>query len=84
MLTPVSHRTATKRAELDSMLSTFLAVVEAEILKIPRDMRTMTLGELDECWAGNFADTSRRLAEKRFERTAPSTDEDSVLAAAKR
>ncbi|CAK9785056.1 hypothetical protein CC85DRAFT_287003 [Cutaneotrichosporon oleaginosum] len=80
----VSHRTSTKRAELDSMLSTFLSLVEAEILRIPRDLRTMTLGELDECWAGNFADTSRRLAEKRFERTAPSTDEQSVLAAAKR
>lgn len=80
----MSHRTATKRAELDSMLSTFLAVVEAEILKIPRDMRTMTLGELESHWAGSFAETSRALAEKRFERIAPATDEEAVLAAAKR
>ncbi|GMK57415.1 hypothetical protein CspeluHIS016_0402490 [Cutaneotrichosporon spelunceum] len=80
----VSHRTATKRAELGSVLSTFLSLAEAEILRIPRDLRTMTLGELEECWAGNFADTSRRLAEKRFERMVPSTDEDAVLAAAKR
>ncbi|BEI80759.1 hypothetical protein CcaverHIS002_0112880 [Cutaneotrichosporon cavernicola] len=55
----VSHRTATKRAELDSMLSTYLSLAEAEILRIPRDLRTMTLGELEECWAGNFADTKR-------------------------
>lgn len=72
------------RANLDAMLSTFLATVEAEILKIPRDMRSMTLGELDTCWAGNFADTSRALAEKRFQRNAPATDQEAVLAAAKR
>lgn len=72
------------RAHLDAALGAFLALVDAEVLKIPRAMRTMTLGELESCWAGNFADTSRALAEKRFESTHPDRDQAAVLAAAKR
>lgn len=72
------------RAQLDSALAAFLALVDADLLKIPRAMRSMTLGELESCWAGSFADTSRAIAQRQFDATAPNTDEAAVIAAAKR
>lgn len=72
------------RAQLDSALSAFLSLVDADLLKIPRAMRSMSLGELESCWAGSFAETSRAIAQRQFNENVPSTDEASVMAAAKR
>ncbi|WOO77316.1 uncharacterized protein LOC62_01G000906 [Vanrija pseudolonga] len=78
----VSHRTSDMRNQLDSALGGFLALVDAEIFKIPRAMRSMTLGELEVIWRGNFAETSRAMAEQKFERAHPDKDHAEVVAAA--
>lgn len=70
------------RNQLDSALGGFLALVDAEIFKIPRAMRSMTLGELEVVWRGNFAETSRAMAEQKFERAHPDKDHAEVVAAA--
>ncbi|KAL1412942.1 hypothetical protein Q8F55_000691 [Vanrija albida] len=70
------------RNQLDSALGGFLALVDAEIFKIPRAMRSMTLGDLEAIWAGNFAETSRAMAEQKFERAHPDKDHAEVVAEA--
>lgn len=72
------------RANLDNALSAFMAQVDADLLKIPRAMLGMTLGELETAWAGSFADTHMALAKKQFSRAHPERDEAEVVAAAKR
>lgn len=72
------------RQQLELALSTFLAQVDADMLKIPRSMRGMTLGELDQCWAGSFVATSRAIAQKQFAEQHPERDQAEVLELAKR
>lgn len=61
-----------------------MAHVDADLLKIPRAMLSMTLGEIEACWAGSFAETHMALAKRQFSRAHPERDEADVVAAAKR
>lgn len=72
------------RQQLELALSTFLAQVDADMLKIPRSMRGMTLGELDSCWAGSFVETSRAIAQKQFKEAHPERNQEETLELAKR
>ncbi|EJT49556.1 hypothetical protein A1Q1_01300 [Trichosporon asahii var. asahii CBS 2479] len=80
----VADRTRMMRQQLELALSTFLAQVDADMLKIPRSMRGMTLGELDACWAGSFVATSRAIAQKQFAEQHPERDQAETLELAKR
>lgn len=84
VLMTVADRTRMMRQQLELALSTFLAQVDADMLKIPRSMRGMTLGELDACWAGSFIATSRAIAQKQFAEQHPERDQAETLEIAKR
>lgn len=52
---------------LTQTLSSFSLREETEILSIPRELRNMTLGELEEKWGGGWAGTFHRIKAERFE-----------------
>ncbi|KIR68515.1 hypothetical protein I312_100398 [Cryptococcus bacillisporus CA1280] len=55
------------RSMLTQTLSSFSLREETEILSIPRELRNMTLGELEEKWGGGWAGTFHRIKAERFE-----------------
>ncbi|OXM79471.1 hypothetical protein C364_02970 [Cryptococcus neoformans Bt63] len=55
------------RSMLKQTLDSFSLRGETEILSIPRELRTMTLGELEEKWGGGWAGTFHRIKTERFE-----------------
>ncbi|KAL7423240.1 hypothetical protein Q5752_002540 [Cryptotrichosporon argae] len=76
----VSHRTRAMRAHLASALASFLSLADSELVRLPLDMRALTLGELEAVWAGGLGETARRIAQRRFERAHPDVDEAQVRA----
>ena len=49
------------------MLSSFALRQEAEILKLPRELRSMKLGDLDNKWAGSWKETVQRMLQDKIE-----------------
>lgn len=66
-LTPVEDKTRAFNSALAATLSSFMLRQEAEILKIPRDLRSMTLGQLEAQWGGSWAGTVQRIAREKME-----------------
>lgn len=48
-------------------MSSFLLRQDAEILKIPRDLRSMTLKDLEDKWGGSWSGTVQRIARAKIE-----------------
>ena len=63
----VADKTRAFQASLSATLESFLRRQETEILKIPRDLRGMTLVELEDKWGGSWRGTVQRLARDRLE-----------------
>lgn len=66
-LIPVDDKTRAFKASLAATLSSFMLRQEAEILKIPRDLRQMKLGDLEAKWGGSWAGTVQRIARGKIE-----------------
>jgi hypothetical protein len=66
-LTSVDDKTRAFKASLAATLSSFMLRQEAEILKIPRDLRQMKLGDLEAKWGGSWAGTVQRIARQKIE-----------------
>lgn len=49
------------------MLSSFALRQEAEILKLPRELRSMKPGDLDKKWAGSWKETVQRMLQDKIE-----------------
>ncbi|WVF69369.1 hypothetical protein IAT40_004145 [Kwoniella sp. CBS 6097] len=63
----VADKTAYFRSVLARTLSSFRMREESEILSIPRELRSMTLGELEAKWGGGWAGTLQRIRRESFE-----------------
>ncbi|KAK1925385.1 hypothetical protein DB88DRAFT_483752 [Papiliotrema laurentii] len=63
----VEDKTRAFNSALAATLSSFMLRQEAEILKIPRDLRSMTLGQLEAQWGGSWAGTVQRIAREKME-----------------
>jgi len=49
------------------MLSSFALRQEAEILKLPRELRSMKLGDLENKWAGSWKETVQKMLQDKIE-----------------
>ncbi|OCF41488.1 hypothetical protein I317_04691 [Kwoniella heveanensis CBS 569] len=63
----VADKTAYFRSVLARTLTSFRMREESEILSIPRELRSMTLGELEAKWGGGWAGTLQRIRRESFE-----------------
>lgn len=52
---------------LETTLTVFMARQDLEIMKIPHELRSMTLGELELKWGGTWAGTVQRIARLKIE-----------------
>ncbi|WVO12545.1 hypothetical protein L204_100145 [Cryptococcus depauperatus] len=55
------------RAMLAQTLASYRMREETEILSIPREVRKMTLGEVEAKWGGNWMETLNKVRAERFE-----------------
>lgn len=63
----VADRTRHFTSSLEVTLTVFLARQDLEIMKIPHELRRMTLGELEAKWGGTWAGTVQRIARLKLE-----------------
>lgn len=63
----MADKTRSFKASLEISLQAFLIRQESEIMRLPREMRTMTLGELEGKWGGSWAGTLQRIAREKIE-----------------
>ncbi|TYJ58528.1 hypothetical protein B9479_000737 [Cryptococcus floricola] len=63
----VQDKVAYFRSMLAQTLASFHMREETEILAIPRDLRGLTLRELEDKWGGGWAGTLHRIKTERFE-----------------
>jgi hypothetical protein len=66
--TIVADKTRAFRSNLALAIQSFMVRQESEILRIPRELRTMTLEELNSKWGGSFSGTVQRIQRERLER----------------
>ncbi|WWC62467.1 uncharacterized protein I303_105063 [Kwoniella dejecticola CBS 10117] len=64
----VADKTLFFRSILSRTLASFRMREESEILSIPRELRGMTLGELESKWGGGWAGTLQRIRRESFEK----------------
>lgn len=60
----MQDRTRTFQAALSDLLSSFSLRQESEIMRIPKDLRNIKMGQLKEMWGGDWAATLRILKER--------------------
>ncbi|ORX40180.1 hypothetical protein BD324DRAFT_616686 [Kockovaella imperatae] len=63
----VADRTNRFRDSLSATLESFLIRQETEMLKIPRELRNMTLDQLSKHWGGGWKETMQRIAKDRID-----------------
>ncbi|WVW84571.1 hypothetical protein I302_106605 [Kwoniella bestiolae CBS 10118] len=64
----VADKTLYFRSILSRTLASFRMREESEILSIPRELRGMTLGELESKWGGGWAGTLQKIRRESFEK----------------
>ncbi|WRT67697.1 uncharacterized protein IL334_004669 [Kwoniella shivajii] len=64
----VADKTLFFRSILSRTLASFRMREESEILSIPRELRGMTLGELEDKWGGGWAGTLQKIRRESFEK----------------
>ncbi|WWC70674.1 uncharacterized protein I206_104625 [Kwoniella pini CBS 10737] len=64
----VADKTLYFRSILSRTLASFRMREESEILSIPRELRGMTLGELESKWGGGWTGTLQRIRRESFEK----------------
>lgn len=64
----VNDRTRAFQASLCATLSSFKIRQETELMRIPRELRSLTLRELRERWGGSWKGTLLKLAKERVEK----------------
>lgn len=69
-LTAVEDRARAFQAALSATLSSFKIHAETELIRIPRDVRSLTLRELRERWGGSWVGTLQRMAKEKVEERA--------------
>ena len=62
-----ADKTRNFRESLCARLKSFQIRQEMELLKIPRELRNMTLGELEKRWGGSWAGTLMRIKKEEME-----------------
>jgi len=63
----VADKTRNFRDSLSARLKSFQVRQETELLRIPRELRNMTLGEFEGKWGGSWAGTLMRLKRDEME-----------------
>ena len=69
-LTTVEDRARAFQAALSATLSSFKIRSETELIRIPRELRSLTLRELRERWGGSWKGTLLRVAKEKVEERA--------------
>ncbi|KAJ9122785.1 hypothetical protein QFC24_004216 [Naganishia onofrii] len=63
----VNDRTKSFRSHLDDLLTSFEIRQESAIMCIPKNLRNLSMKEMNELWGGDWSTTLRKLAEKTLE-----------------
>ncbi|KAJ9101806.1 hypothetical protein QFC21_003145 [Naganishia friedmannii] len=63
----VNDRTKSFRSHLDDLLTSFEIRQESAIMCIPKNLRNLSMKEMNELWGGDWSATLRKLAEKTLE-----------------
>lgn len=63
----MADKTRAFKASLAAVLQSFVMRQEAEILKLPRELRSMKLSDLEGKWAGSWKETVQRMLQEKME-----------------
>ncbi|ORY31366.1 hypothetical protein BCR39DRAFT_90112 [Naematelia encephala] len=64
----VADKTRAFHIQLGVSLQAFLLRQETELMRLPRELRGMTLSDLEDKWGGSWSGTVQRIARERMER----------------
>ena len=63
----VEDRTRSFWSNLDDLMTSFEIRQESAIMLIPKNLRNLSMREMNELWGGDWRETLRKLAEKTLE-----------------